>query len=770
MDFWLHAGLKPLLRVDTPPIGRHGLGTGGAPLAKMTKGETSMEHKPPSREFATGLTFAVGAIAFAIAIFVIDTFTPLGLAVAVLYAVIVLMAGRFVQRRGLLVISFSCIAITALSFLFQHGFTHGPSLVRCLVSILAIAITTFLALKSQGAARTLREQASLLDLTHDSIFVRDMNDVITYWNRGAELLYGWPSKEAIGKVSHELLRTVFPAPLEEIKAALLATDRWEGELSHTKQEGTTVTVASRWSLQRDERGRPVATLETNNDITERKRAEAKVKQNEKELRFTIDTIPAFVFSNLTDGFTDFLNKRWLDYTGLSLTEAQGSGWQAAYHPEDLARVVKTRSENIAAGTPYEHEARIRGADGAYRWFLNRSAPLHDERGSIVKWYGTNTDIEDRKQVEDALRRSEAYLSEAQKLSQTGSFGWDVPSEKIRWSDEAYRIFDYYRTIEPSIALVLERTHPDDRASLQRLLKRVCSDRQNWSVEHRLLMPDGSVKHIHVVAHATSEAANGLEYVGALMDVTDAKHAEEALHQAQAELAHVTRVTTLGELTASIAHEVNQPLAAVVTNGEACLRWLGNEPPDLEEARGAVARIIRDGNRASEVVRRLRALTKKTDPQKTPLDINDVVHDVVALVQREVLSHRVWLRFNLDADLPPVFGDRVQLQQVIINLMMNGIEAMVGVTERPRELLIRSRRHEGGHVLVAVQDSGIGINSEHLDRLFTAFFTTKTDGMGMGLSICRSIVEAHGGEMWVSPNDGPGATFQFTIQSHQGTAT
>jgi PAS domain S-box-containing protein len=770
MDFWLHAGLKPLLRVDTPPIGRHGLGTGGAPLAKMTKGETSMEHKPPSREFATGLTFAVGAIAFAIAIFVIDTFTPLGLAVAVLYAVIVLMAGRFVQRRGLLVISFSCIAITALSFLFQHGFTHGPSLVRCLVSILAIAITTFLALKSQGAARTLREQASLLDLTHDSIFVRDMNDVITYWNRGAELLYGWPSKEAIGKVSHELLRTVFPAPLEEIKAALLATDRWEGELSHTKQEGTTVTVASRWSLQRDERGRPVATLETNNDITERKRAEAKVKQNEKELRFTIDTIPAFVFSNLTDGFTDFLNKRWLDYTGLSLTEAQGSGWQAAYHPEDLARVVKTRSENIAAGTPYEHEARIRGADGAYRWFLNRSAPLLDERGSIVKWYGTNTDIEDRKQVEDALRRSEAYLSEAQKLSQTGSFGWDVPSGKIRWSDEAYRIFDYYRTIEPSIALVLERTHPDDRASLQRLLKRVCSDRQNWSVEHRLLMPDGSVKHIHVVAHATSEAANGLEYVGALMDVTDAKHAEEALHQAQAELAHVTRVTTLGELTASIAHEVNQPLAAVVTNGEACLRWLGNEPPDLEEARGAVARIIRDGNRASEVVRRLRALTKKTDPQKTPLDINDVVHDVVALVQREVLSHRVWLRFNLDADLPPVFGDRVQLQQVIINLMMNGIEAMVGVTERPRELLIRSRRHEGGHVLVAVQDSGIGINSEHLDRLFTAFFTTKTDGMGMGLSICRSIVEAHGGEMWVSPNDGPGATFQFTIQSHQGTAT
>jgi C4-dicarboxylate-specific signal transduction histidine kinase len=262
----------------------------------------------------------------------------------------------------------------------------------------------------------------------------------------------------------------------------------------------------------------------------------------------------------------------------------------------------------------------------------------------------------------------------------------------------------------------------------------------------------------------------LEYVGALMDVTDAKHAQEALQQAQAELAHVTRVTTLGELTASIAHEVNQPLAGVITNGEACLRWLRNEPPDIEEARGAVARIIRDGNRASEVIRRLRALTKKSDPQKTPLDINDVVNDVVTLVQREVATQRVRLRLDLDATLTPVFGDRVQLQQVIINVMMNGIEAMAPVTDRPRELVIRSRRHDADHVLVSVRDSGVGIDPDHMDRLFNAFFTTKADGMGMGLSICRSIIEAHGGEMWASPNDGPGATFLFTVQSQQEAAT
>jgi PAS domain S-box-containing protein len=603
-----------------------------------------MEHKSPWREFAASLAFPVIAIAFAIAIFIVDTFTPLGIAVAVLYSVIVLMAGRFVERRGLVLISSACIAITALSFVLQHGISYGPSLVRCLVSILAIAITTFLALKSQASAMTLREQASLLDLTHDSVFVRDMTDVITYWNRGAEQLYGWPRDEAIGKVSHELLRTVFPAALEELQATLLHADRLEVELIHTKRDGTEVVVASRWSVQRDAAGRPIATLETNNDVTERRHAE------------------------------------------------------------------------------------------------------------------------------DALRRSEAYLADAQRLSQTGSFGWDVPSGKIQWSDEAYRIFEHDPAVEPTLDLVLQRTHPDDRAALRPVLERVARERQNWELEHRIMMADGSVKHIHVVAHATSDSPNRLEYVGALMDITEAKLAQDALQRAQAELAHVTRVTTLGELTASIAHEVNQPLAAVVTNGEACLRWLSNTPPDLAEARGAVARMIRDGNRASEVIRRLRALTRKTDPQKAPVDINDVISDVIALVQHEVLSHRVRLRLDLDAAPTPVFGDRVQLQQVIINLMMNGIEAMVDVTGRPRELLIRSRRHEADLVLVAVQDSGIGIDPDHLDHLFNAFFTTKQDGMGMGLSICRSIVEAHGGEMWVSPNDGPGATFHFTIQTHEKAAT
>jgi C4-dicarboxylate-specific signal transduction histidine kinase len=252
--------------------------------------------------------------------------------------------------------------------------------------------------------------------------------------------------------------------------------------------------------------------------------------------------------------------------------------------------------------------------------------------------------------------------------------------------------------------------------------------------------------------------------GLRAEMRERQRAEEALQKTQAELAHVTRVMTLGELMASIAHEVNQPLAAVVTNAQACLRWLALETPRMDEARAAVERIVRDSNRASEVIQRIRALVKKTDPQMLPLDINDVIREAISLEQREMLTQRVSLRTDLASPLTPVRGDRVQLQQVVINLVMNAVEAMAPVTERPREMLIRSQQEDANEVLVAVRDSGMGIDSENAERLFNAFFTTKPSGMGMGLSICRSIIEAHGGRLWVSPNTDHGATFQFTLPS------
>ena len=249
------------------------------------------------------------------------------------------------------------------------------------------------------------------------------------------------------------------------------------------------------------------------------------------------------------------------------------------------------------------------------------------------------------------------------------------------------------------------------------------------------------------------------------EMRERQRAEEALQKSQAELAHVTRVMTLGELMASLAHEVNQPLAAVVTNAQACLRWLALEPPRPDEARAAVERIVRDSNRASEVIQRIRALVKKSEPQMVALDINDLIREAISLEQREMLNQQVSLRTELASALPPVLGDRVQLQQVVINLVMNALEAMAPVTDRPRDMLIRSQRDDSNEVLVAVQDSGTGIDSENSERLFNAFFTTKPTGMGMGLSICRSIIAAHGGRLWVSPNAEHGATFQFTLPSN-----
>ncbi|WP_407152701.1 PAS domain S-box protein [Bradyrhizobium sp. ORS 86] len=288
--------------------------------------------------------------------------------------------------------------------------------------------------------------------------------------------------------------------------------------------------------------------------------------------------------------------------------------------------------------------------------------------------------------------------------------------------------------------------------------------QSWEIQK--VRKDGSRLWVRENAKAVRRPDNQLIVLIACEDVTARKRAEAELHESQANLAHVTRVTALGELAASIAHEVNQPLAAVVTNAAACLRWLDRAPPDLNEARGAVEAIIKDGSRAGEIIQRVRALVNKTVEQKAPLDINDVVNEVISLVQHELLSHRASLRLELTPGLPLVLADRIELQQVILNLVINGIEAMQGVTDRPRELVIRTRQDEARHILVTVSDCGTGVAAENADRLFDAFFTTKSAGMGMGLSICRSIIEAHGGRLSMAASAGPGATFQFTLPLYQ----
>ncbi|MFG1376178.1 nitrogen regulation protein NR(II) [Xanthobacter autotrophicus] len=444
------------------------------------------------------------AALWAAAIFLIDTFSPLDMAIAVLYVVVVLFAASFVERAGLLIIAGACIALTVLSFVIMHADNYTLSAtMRGLVSIAAITVTTLLSLRNQEATRSLRDQAALLDLSHDAIFVRDTADIITSWNHGAEQLYGWSRVEAVGQEAAALLQTRFPAPREQIVAEVLRTGRWDGELVHTTRDGRSVTTLSRWSLQRDARGRPIATMETNSDITERKRA------------------------------------------------------------------------------------------------------------------------------------------------------------------------------------------------------------------------------------------------------------ENELHQAQVDLAHVTRVTTMGELTASIAHEVNQPLAAIVTNGEACLRWLRRPVPDMGEAEVSVERMIANARRASEVVARLRALARRSEPLHVQIDLGEVIEETVMLIERELSNHGVRLHLAIDPALPPVLGDRVQLQQVVINLALNAIQAMDGAADERRRLRISAAPddNDAPGVAITVEDDGPGVDEEKLPVLFNPFFSTKKDGMGLGLSISRSIVEAHGGRIFAARGDG-----------------
>ena len=440
--------------------------------------------------------------------------------------------------------------------------------------------------------------------------------------------------------------------------------------------------------------------------------------------------------------------------------AVGAG-RLRVHPEDLNGLAATWQRIMASEAPGEAEARLRRQDGAYRWFLFRANPLRDESGTIVKWYGVNTDIEDRKRAEAELRRAYDSFADAQRLSKTGSFITDLVADDHNWSDEAYRIFEFEPGTKVTVQRVRDIIHPDDLPSFDSVIARGLSG-VDVTFAFRIVTSRGAVKHVRGVAHVIEQIEGRPMFVGALQDVTESMVAEEALNRARSELAHVARVTTLSTLTASIAHEVNQPLSGIITNASTCLRMLDADPPNVEGARETARRTIRDGNRASDVITRLRALFSKKEFTLESLDLNEATREVIALSLSDLQRNRVVLQSELADDLPNVTGDRIQLQQVILNLLRNASDAMVGVHDRPRQLLIRTEREDGDRVRVSVRDAGVGVDAQSMDKLFDAFYTTKSDGMGIGLSVSRSIIERHHGRLWAEPNDGPGATFSFSI--------
>jgi PAS domain S-box-containing protein len=594
-------------------------------------------HKKSSRYLATlwvGGCIALGAITAA-CLRLDQELSTAGLCI-LLVVVLLSLLDSFISS-----VIFSVVGVALLSFFFTEPINsfhvNKPRDLFSLVTFLvaSIAITT-LVRRIGRVEKTQRAQAQLLELTHDIIIVRDKNDVITYWNQAAETLYGWTKEEAIGKFIDQLLNSVFPLPRDQLQRIFLRDNQWEGELIHTRRDGTEIIVTSRWALQRDSAGNPLATLETNNDITERRRAE------------------------------------------------------------------------------------------------------------------------------DMLRKSQAqYFAEAQKLSRTGSWGWNVSTGELFWSDETFSIFEYGLAVAPNFELLLQRVHPDDIPLFKEKVGKARSLAADFDIEHRLLFPDGRIKHIHVVGRAANGQPDNKLFIGAVMDVTRAKRTEEQLRHAQSELGRVGRVTALAELSASIAHEVGQPLSAIVTTGEACLRWLHRQPPNMEEIEDCVHQMTDQGNRAAEIVQRVRALMKGAPPDRAPIAINDVVEEAIILIRRDIERKSDSLTSRLDRELPAILGDRVQLQQVLVNLITNGLQSMASVNGR-RELTVQSRLDPEGNVVVAVKDSGAGIREANLPRLFEPFFTTRSSGMGMGLAISSSILEAHGGQIWASNNPEGGATFSFSL--------
>jgi PAS domain S-box-containing protein len=525
------------------------------------------------------------------------------------------------------------------------------------------------------------------------------------------------------------------------------------------------------------------------DVSDRKRAEEELRRSEalaeQRLRLVVDTTPAMINSCRPDGYLDYVNKGWLDYFGFSLetaldradvmkmsvpsrTDMYGGDWQPIIHPEDLPGFTDRWKSTLASGKPDEREARVRRFDGVYRWHLFRVVPLRDETGKPVKWYVSAFDIEDRKRAEEALRRSESYLAEAQRLTGTGSWAWNAAErQSVYWSQENYRLFGFDTEGGiPSDEAFYQRVHPEDRDRVRRevFLERP-EEGSHFDVVFRIVLPGGELKYIRSTGHPVRNLSGDLlEYVGTSIDVTERKRAEEALEalrQAQADLTRVSRVTSMGELTASLAHEVNQPIAAAVTNANTCLRWLTRDHPDVEEARAAASRIVKDATRAADIISRTRLLFKKGTSQRELVDVNEIIREMIVLLRGETTRYDILVGTDLAADLPHVMADRVQLQQVLMNLMINGIEAMKDA-DGTRELAIRSKRMQNEEVVVSVSDTGVGLPPQQTEQIFNAFFTTKPHGTGMGLRISRSIIESHGGRLWAAENSLCGASFCFSL--------
>jgi PAS domain S-box-containing protein len=501
------------------------------------------------------------------------------------------------------------------------------------------------------------------------------------------------------------------------------------------------------------------------DVTGRKRAEEALQQNQFYLAEgeRLAHMGSWAFNPF--GFFEYWSQELFKIYGLDPQKEAPTLEQylATVHPQDRDFMANTIKRMHAEGSGCDVKKRIVRPDGELRYIRWVGIPVVE--GEVFKGFlGTAIDITEQELLNQELELRQAHLAEAQKLTHTGSWVWRVPDRNaVHLSDEWYRIYGFDPTEgAPAWEKRLERVHPEDRLKWKGTIERAIVEKVDYDLEFRILFSNGKVKWIHTVGHPVLSNNGDLEqFVGSSTDITERKSAErerEKLRLLEADLAHTNRVSTLGEMAASLAHEIKQPIAAAITSANSCIEWLAHEPPNLDRARAAAARIDKYGNRAAEIIDRIRSLYKKSPPQRELVDVNGVIKEMLALLKGEATLYPIAMRAELTTDLTKIMADRVQLQQVFMNLVLNAIEAM---KDSGGELTVKSELQDG-QLQFSVSDTGVGLPMEKMDQIFSAFFTTKPQGSGMGLAISRSIVESHGGRLWATANDGRGATFHFTL--------
>jgi PAS domain S-box-containing protein len=534
------------------------------------------------------------------------------------------------------------------------------------------------------------------------------------------------------------------------------------------------TWITNWHPLRGPKGNIVGVNVVAEDVTERKRGEAVLVSREKALRESearfrelADNISQFAWTADEKGWIYWYNKRWHDYTGTTLEEMQGWGWQKVHHPDHVDRVVHRIKQSFETGTPWEDTFPLRGRDGRYRWFLSRALPIRDDTGNVVRWFGTNTDITEQIEAEKALRELNETLEQRVEAETRERLQiWNVSQDLLVVANFEGTYLNvnpaWTATLGWSEADLLGKSsrwllHPDDVEKTRTEIGNLAAGQMTLRFENRLRHKDGTYRWISW----KSVPDRGRIYAMG-RDITELKDAENELLVARRELAQAAGRTMAATMTAAIAHEIRQPLSAIVANANAGLRWLNRPQPVLDEAHQTLKNIVRDGHRASEVVQSVKTMFSGNDQEGTLVDANEIVRDTIAVLRGDLQAANVTVDLELSARLPPIYGHRGQLQQIISNIVTNAADAMRAIGDRTRLLRVKSAIAESSWILVSFEDSGTGIDTKNLDRIFDPFFTTKPQGMGMGLAICRSIVEAHGGSLTVSPGIPHGSVFEIAL--------